>query len=119
MADAPTPARLSERYRTFALAEGSGSPLYHDLAAAIALLTLTTECRGPHRPGPPSAARRARVTSGPNPDGVWDEAASVLGLVVHHGDGTVTSGALARLHAHLEWIVWAPVSAIAQSLGAR
>ncbi len=53
------------------------------------------------------------------PDGIWDKAASVLGLVVHHGDGRITSGALARLHGHLEWIVWAPVSAIAQSLGAR
>lgn len=42
------------------------------------------------------------------PAGVWDEAASVLGLVVHHGDGTITSGGLARLHAHLEWTAWAP-----------
>lgn len=53
------------------------------------------------------------------PDGIWDEAASVLGLVVHHGNGTVTSGALARLHAHLEWIAWAPVRGLDQSFGAR
>ena len=48
------------------------------------------------------------------PAGIWDEAASVLGLVVHHGDGTVTAGSLARLHAHLEWIAWAPTGGVAQ-----
>ena len=52
------------------------------------------------------------------PAGVWDEAASVLGLVVHHGDGTVTAGSLARVHAHLEWVVWAPSDQIARELRA-
>lgn len=52
------------------------------------------------------------------PAGVWDEAASVLGLVVHHGDGTVTAGSLARVHAHLEWIAWAPSGQLTPELRA-
>ena len=70
-------------------------------------------------PGIAAAIEVPDATDAGLPDGVWDEAASVLGLVVHHGDGTVTSGSLARVHAHLEWAAWAPTGAVAQSLGAR